>query len=443
MILGLLSVIQECSGAGCNSDVPIYGQPNNFPILEGNQSMKLIKTVPNGKLYTVFVPNSGGNTSMTFNVAHVWGTGYEMGYAEGQLTKDMAVDFLTKTWEYMESQIEDVIPYFPKWLQEMIANFGLDVALDVTWAFSRLFSPDHFYDELNGMADAVMGSDPERDAFYNRLVRVHMIAGLTQGACSMIGAWGPALDPNSKTKLLQLRAFDWDMDGPFRDHPQVTVYHPSEGHPFLLIGITDFIGGLTGLSSVQLGISQIGAVYPDDTFGSESRIGYPFIFVLRDILQFDMVLEDAINRMINARRTCNLIMGVGDGKSNEFRGFEYSYSVLDVFTDMNLRPYNQTWHPRIPGIVYWGMDWECPSYNYVLSQQLLKYYGQLTPQLSIKYLTSVERSGDNHLAYYDLTNNEFWVSFAATHTTGGPVAGYDRQFTHFDANALFNEPRPN
>lgn len=49
----------------------------------------------------------------------------------------------------------------------------------------------------------------------------------------------------------------------------------------------------------------------------------------------------------------DLILGVGDGKSNSFRGFEYSYSVLNVFNDVNMQPYNQTWHPRIPGLVYW------------------------------------------------------------------------------------------
>lgn len=35
---------------------------------------------------------------------------------------------------------------------------------------------------------------------------------------------------------------------------------------------------------------------------------------------------------------------------------QYSYSVLNVFDDRNLMP-NATWHPKIPGIVYWGMDW--------------------------------------------------------------------------------------
>lgn len=46
------------------------------------------------------------------------------------------------------------------------------------------------------------------------------------------------------------------------------------------------------------------------------------------------------------------------------------------------------------------MDWICPAYNLVLSQQLQKYYGQITPQLAITNITAVEQSGDNHLAYY-------------------------------------------
>lgn len=160
---------------------------------------------------------------------------------------------------------------------------------------------------MHGIADAVGESPSERDSLYNTILRVHMIAGLTQGACSMIGGWGSALDPSGKTRLLQLRALDWDMNGPFRNYPQITVYHPNSdnGHAFANIGIMDFIGGLTGISETQLGISEIGASYPDSTFGSESRIGLPFIFLLRDILQYDYELDDAINRMINARRTCS------------------------------------------------------------------------------------------------------------------------------------------
>jgi len=278
---------------------------------------------------------------------------------------------------------------------------------------------------------------------YTTVIYVHMIAGLTQGHCSMIGAWGDALDPKSPTKLLQLRALDWDMDGPFRNYPALTVYHPNpgEGNTFALVGMTGFIGGLTGISDKQLGISEIGVAFPDESFGDQSRVGYPFIFLLRDILQWDLTVDDATNRMANAKRTCDLILGVGDGKMGEFRGYEYSSSVLKVFNDVNMMPLAD-WHPRINNTVYWGMDWICPGDNIVLSHQIQQLYGKLSPATAIKSLASVEESGDNHIAYYDLTNTELYVAYAAPHNSPGPQAGYARQFTHFTLNPLFAEKPP-
>jgi len=227
------------------------------------------------------------------------------------------------------------------------------------------------------------------------------------------------------------------MNGPFRDFSSITIYHPNDGtNNHINIGFLGFVGGLTGISDKQLGISEIGVSYPDSTFGTESRIGIPFIFLLRDILRFDVTVDDSITRMANAKRTCDLILGVGDGKLNEFRGFAYSSSVLRVFDDKNLLPYNNTWHPRIQDVVYWGMDWICPSFNTVLSHQIKQYYGQITPELAIKSLTAVEMSGDNHLAFYDLTGMKFWVSFAAPRNVTGNPDAYARQFTKFDARAL-------
>jgi len=342
---------------------------------------------------------------------------------------------INSVWSYLQDQIVNgLFPsgYFPQWFEDLIANLGLDAALDFTEAVSYYYTPQHFIDELRGLCDA-SGAD------YSTVYRVHMIAGLTQGACSMFGAYGNAL-PMSNS-ILQLRALDWNMDGPFRDYNQMTVYHPSagNGHDFINVGFTGFIGGLTGMSSVQLGISEIGATYPDASFGDESRIGVPFIFLLRDILQFDYTIDDAISRMANSRRTCNLMLGVGDGKLGEFRGMQYSYSVLNVFDSENLMP-NQTWHPRIRDVVYWGMDWLCPSFNSLLGGLLKQYYGKITPELAIKYISAVEMSGDNHIAFYDLTNMQLYVSFAAPHGVGGNENAYARQYTKWDARNLFAMP---
>lgn len=51
--------------------------------------------------------------------------------------------------------------------------------------------------------------------------------------------------------------------------------------------------------------------------------------------------------MNKTRRTCNLILGVGDGKAGHFRGFQYGHSVFNVVADTNLLPTNETWHKPI------------------------------------------------------------------------------------------------
>ena len=40
-------------------------------------------------------------------------------------------------------------------------------------------------------------------------------------------------------------------------------------------------------------------------------------YLLRDILQFDKTLDEAMDRISNAHRTCYLILGVGDWKVGE------------------------------------------------------------------------------------------------------------------------------
>jgi len=444
MKTSLLLFLVACSvslsnSAGCNSRVPTKGPTNDFPVLDltnlDPKYVKLVKTIPNAHIYQVSVPNENASSTSTFYMNHLYGSYYDMGFALGKAMKPVVSTFISTVWTYLEGQVEGALPpSLPMWLQELIADTSLDVALDLTYYATYDYTDPKIWDEIRGLADG-SGAD------YNTAVRVHMIAGLTQGKCSMFGLWGKALDPTYKNSLLQLRALDWDMNGPFRDYSSITVYHPNDGtNAHINIGMMGFVGGLTGISEKQLGISEIGVSYPDPSFGSESRIGLPFIFLLRDVLRYDVTVDDSINRMSAAKRTCDLILGVGDGKLGEFRGFQYSSSVLNVFDDKNLQPYNETWHPRIPDAVYWGMDWICPAYNTVLSGQIKEWYGKITPEIAIKYLTAVEMSGDNHLAFYDLTAMKFYVAFAAPFGVTGKKEAFARQFTKFDANALLKMP---
>lgn len=74
----------------------------------------------------------------------------------------------------------------------------------------------------------------------------------------MFGAWGDAIAQVPGLGLLQLRALDWDTDGPFPKYPLIVVYHPNEGHAFANVGWVGWIGSITGMSSNQMAISEIG-----------------------------------------------------------------------------------------------------------------------------------------------------------------------------------------
>eukprot|EP01089_Gocevia_fonbrunei_P020207 TRINITY_DN745_c0_g1_i8.p1 TRINITY_DN745_c0_g1~~TRINITY_DN745_c0_g1_i8.p1 ORF type:complete len:238 (+),score=38.47 TRINITY_DN745_c0_g1_i8:36-749(+) len=204
----ILALFDTLDAAGCHG-AATYGTPNSYPVLDGHSVAKLVSTVPNGKLYKVTVPNDGGNTTSTYNVVHLWGTPYEMGFAQGSLLKTEAQNLISSVWTYMESQVINALPsYFPTWFSDLIAEMGLDAALDFTEWASGSYTGQYFFDEIKGLCDAA-------NLDYTTVYRIHMIAGLTQGDCSMFGAWGKALDPTSTTKVLQLRALDWDMDGKY------------------------------------------------------------------------------------------------------------------------------------------------------------------------------------------------------------------------------------
>merc|ERR1719201_1085674 len=216
----------------------------------------------------------------------------------------------------------------------MIVQKGLDRALDWTRDTTAAFTPQAYFDEVRGLADST-GID------YDLLYRVQMFPELTKAHCSFFGAWNHSVAKSDHS--YQLRALDFDTTGPFKDFPQVTIYHPSEGHAYAQVGWPGNVGTLSGFSDQQLAISEIGVTYPDDSFGQgtdntppEKVHGEPWMFVLRDVLQFSDSLESGIQRITDANRTCNLIVGLGDGQENMVNGIEYSGYVALPYNDENL-----------------------------------------------------------------------------------------------------------
>jgi hypothetical protein len=152
-------------------------------------------------------------------VLHLYGSPYEMGFAHGSLLRDEVRHMVNATWGYFVEQVDAGISFLPPWLADLIATAGLDVALDLLRDLTKPFTNPSVYDEMRGLADA-SGTD------YDTIARVHLIGELTQGSCSMYGAWGPA---TAGGKTLSLRALDWDVDGPMKDFPSLIVRSGGDG----------------------------------------------------------------------------------------------------------------------------------------------------------------------------------------------------------------------
>lgn len=106
-------------------------------------------------------------------VVHVYGSPYSMGFAQGQLLKDQINQFLPAFYQHIEQEIKDAIHTLPKELQDIIAKYGLEGALDLTYEFTKSFIPQYFLDELDGLSKG-SGLD------YKQLLRIHMLPELVK-----------------------------------------------------------------------------------------------------------------------------------------------------------------------------------------------------------------------------------------------------------------------
>lgn len=398
------------------------GTPNTLPIVTSNATY--ISAVQHGKLYMDF----GVNPPM--RIVHTWGSAYERGYAAGQLLGSDMKTFLPLVMTYFEGDVGKSLPKdTPKWLLDAIETYGVPFALDVVWELTRSNTPDHFQQELAGLAAGAGVSLRE-------LRRLNMIPELIKAACSMVGAWGPAISKTAPgSTLYQLRALDWDSDGPFNDYPLVSVYHPSEGVPFATLGWVGFVGALTGYSSSNVGICE---KYWGGYKGTYNSAGIPFPYLLRDILQFDLDISSAMNRILHANRTCAIFVGLGDSDSNQFRAVEYSVDTINMYSDKSYPRYPA--HPPAEGLVYIDKHFQ-PSHDPCLGDALLASYGHLDSQHLI-LAASLHRTGDNHAAIYDFARNHMFVASASSASTPPVIPAYQRPFLKLDLNKLWAEPQP-
>lgn len=148
------------------------------------------------------------------------------------------------------------------------------------------------------------------------LIEVNMLPEFTRAGCSILGVWGKA---TKNGDLIHLRALDWDARNPINKYPTLVMYNLNEkgSKPFVNVGWAGFVGSLTGFG-VSTGIGEkVRKQKPVKE--NETRIGTPWTYALRDVLQFADTIDDALNRLNKTRRTCSIHVGISSVKNQTFR----------------------------------------------------------------------------------------------------------------------------
>lgn len=401
------------------------GKPNLQPVWEGEPT--LVQKVANGLKY------HAGSQEPPLIVVHAYGdTMYDMGVAYGQLLQNEITAMIPQVFEWIEGQVNSSLPFLPPAIRNIIATKGIPFALDLTYNITKRYTPAHHYDLMRGVA-AGSGID------YQTIARVCLIPELIKAQCSMFGAWGPAT-AGANTRLVQLRALDWNTNGPFQQWPVLVTWHPAAGSglgvPFSSLGWAGMVGSLTGVSSSGMGISEkVWLQYQ----GVENIFGYVWTFLLQDILQFDMDTDQALSRIASANRTCSIWVGIGDKYNNQFKAVGYSNQQVSIYNDRNF-PQPLVNHDLFPGLVFINkhVQWSTePCMNDVFHQ----FYGKIDALVGLQYITALEQTGDMHIALTDFAKGLIYISNASPmDANGNVVPAYDRPFTRLNLTALWEQP---
>jgi hypothetical protein len=431
--LVLLFVFCHLSLADSNN---CQGTQNTIPPWDGE--LTLVNTTQNGALYLA------GPEGNQISVLHLYGSPYEMGVAQGQLLKDKMEFLYQAFYTYVEETIgsEPIIDDLPQHIIDEISEKGANFALELEFLATKEFIPQHFFEEMRGLAH---GSGIELAQIH----RMHMFPELIRAACSMFGAWGKATQSSTNGGLIQLRALDFGTDNPFRKVPLLSIYHPDkgQGNVYSQLTFAGFLGAFTGYGAETAICEKLWM--EKDYNGSYTRKGIPWNFLLRDILQFDKTIDDALDRIDSANRTCSIFIGLGDHQSQTFRAVEYSLSYVRVFNDTTPFPAYappSPQHPLFDDLVYIDKHGQ-PNSDPCMASLLSEYYGSIDPLNSINLMGQFE-TGDLHSAVYDFKNNDIYVGVASqdveypTTNTSAVLPAYERQFLKFDMDALFNLERP-
>ena len=402
------------------------GTPNNLPLI--TDEPKFVAAVPNGKKYIINSTNNG--THIT--ILALKGSWYDMGYAYGSLLKDDLHDAANGMYDYLVERaqgllilLKDFLPFFLKWIPDLLKLAPkqlLDALLALTHQFTAPYTHARYDQQFRGMSDA-SGLD------FTFLRNLNLFPELIRAQCSMIGAWGPA---SADGNLVQLRALDWQADSYIVNFPLAVVYFPDEpgSNPFATFGFTSVVGAISGYSN-KIAISE--KVWIPTTSDPQSWFGVPFLYILKDLLQFGNDLQSSVDQAYNTPRTCRVHIGIGSRADNCFEGIQMSFNEFNIFDDKNYTHYSEA-HPQMDGVMFWDQRVQ-PSNDKCMGAVLQDKHGNIDAEVIYREIVPLHKTGDTQIAVYDFAREFVYLAYSDPKTN---TMAYDRPLMRLNMKEIMN-----
>ena len=245
------------------------------------------------------------------------GSAYERGYASAVLSPDLRKRLEDQTLEAFHTSVPNPIGRYL-----LLRGTGL-------WAprLDRHIAAHHL-DEIRGSVDvdadpfALLGPGYTRKVYYHAL---HDFGQAYLDTPFVVGCTGFMAGPGSTTgSWILARNFDFD-GGPVFDRDKVVSFVvPDEGHSFVSVTFTGFLGVVSGMNDQRIAVA-INASGSDDPPAAST----PMTLVIREVLESASSLDEVEAILRDRRGFVSENVLVVDGEAGEAALFEVSPTRLE------------------------------------------------------------------------------------------------------------------
>lgn len=240
-----------------------------------------------------------------------------------------------------------------------------------------------------------------------------------------------------------MRALDFGS-GPFANYTVVQVHKSdaSDMNAFVSVAFPGMVGVITGVSQRGIGVSEkVWETYDKRGIQPGSYNGEADVFVLRDILEKTTSRKDAETYLQHANRTWAIWIGIGDYETQVLDMVGYQQGQSIAYTDVTTP--TMTGMPYFENLAYVDKHPQPSRGDDSLPTALKDFYGNIDLESS-KVITQYHKTGDLHIASYDFTAGQMYLSIGKinghgdyTDATGADTKAYNRPYLKFDLADLW------